>query len=92
MTMSKERYKMLVFMDKLFPDMPEGLIVKVNDKRFRSGFYYGSIKKAYRTEYPFKVYLVRHLIFQEKTYWVFRDHIEIPEKGNKKELMKDCSW
>lgn len=85
--MDKERYRYLRFLDAVFPDMPVGLIVKVNDRRFKKGFYYGVITKVYRSDHPWKVYLVKHLIFQKKVYWVFRDHIEVPENGNTKELM-----
>jgi len=90
--MKKERYQWLTFLDRLFPDMPKGLIVKVLDKRFKKGFYYGVIRRVRWSEGNFKVYVVGHLVFQDQEFRVFRDHIEVPEKGNKKELIKECKF
>jgi len=90
MTMDKDRYKHLKFLDAVFPDMPLELIVKVKDKRFKEGWYLGIIEGVFRSDYPFKIYKIRHLVFYERSYWVFRDHIEVPERGNKKDLIKEC--
>ena len=76
MTSNKERRNHLRFLDAIFPLMKVDTKVKVIDKRFKKGFYYGFIVRVWKSNYRYGMYQVFNTENQ-KCYWVFRDNIEV---------------
>jgi len=77
MPMTRKRFKLLIFLDKIFPPLEDGTYVWVSDKRYKLKGYPGQIITFQWVDFSssFREYLVLNLKTRRESY-VFRDNLE----------------